>query len=136
MCDAHNMEIFSDGTFDYVYASHVLEHLNQPIDAIKNWYRICKNNGYVIVSVPSWYRYEKKQNLPSKWNQDHKRFYNCTLLLYEIEKALTPNSFLIEYVKDCASEYDWNIGPDEHSAGEYQIECIIKKIKKPTWKIT
>ena len=37
MCDAHDMSIFEDQKFDYVYSSHVLEHLEDPIKAIKNF---------------------------------------------------------------------------------------------------
>lgn len=135
MCDAHEMSLFKDETFDYVYASHILEHLKDPSLAIKNWYRICKTDGYIIICVPSWYRYEKKKELPSRWNQDHKRFYNFTILFYEIERALSPNSFVVEYAKDCIENFNWNIQPDQHSVGEYQIECVLKKIKKPEWKI-
>lgn len=135
-CDAQFMEIYSDGQFDYVYGSHVLEHLENPIVAIENWYRICKTGGYIIITVPSVYRYEKKWRIPvSNFNPDHKRPYTPAWLLSEIEKALEPNSYLVEYVKDCAEGYDWSIPPDQHPDGEIQIECVLKKIEKPAWKI-
>lgn len=129
MCDAHTMEIFEDDFFDYVYSSHVLEHLEDPIKALQNWFRICKSNGYIIIAVPSKYRYEKKENLPSQWNDDHKRFYTISSLALEIEQALIPNTYTIEYLKDCYEGFDWNIPNHIHSCGEYQIECVIKKRK-------
>lgn len=135
-CDAHDMDIFKDEEFEYVYASHVLEHLGGPIKAIRNWYRITKTGGYLIIAVPSLYRYEKKLYIPvSRWNPDHKRGYTPSLLMSEIEKALTPNTYLVEYLKDCADGYDWSIPPEIHSGGEYQIELVIQKIKPPTWTI-
>jgi SAM-dependent methyltransferase len=135
ICDAHHMVAYDDETFDYVYNSHVLEHLEDPITAIKNWYRICKFAGFLIIVVPSVYLYEKKQFLPSKWNADHKRFYTLSRLASEIEQALEPNSYIVEYIKDCAEGFDWTRGPELHSGGEYQIECVLKKIHKPAWKI-
>jgi len=134
ICDAHYMNVYDDLQFDYTYSSHVLEHLEKPETAIKNWYRITKTGGFIIIAVPSKFRYEKKSNPPSRWNGDHKRFYTCASLLSEIELALEPNSYSIEYVKDCSEGFKWE-PPDKHSSGEYQIECVIKKIQKPNWII-
>jgi len=129
ICDAHTMDLFKDEAFDYVYISHVLEHLEDPKLAIHNWFRICKKQGYIIIAVPSKYRYEKKENLPSIWNHDHKRFYNFTQLSSEIEETLLPNTYTIEYIKDCYENFDWNkLDPNVHSVGEYSIECVIRKI--------
>jgi len=132
-CDAHLMEIFEDEKFDYVYSSHTLEHLEDPILALKNWHRICKTNGYIIITVPCRYKYEKKKDLPSKWNGDHKRFYNVSSLASEVCTALEDYSYKIEYIKDCDEGFDWSIPPEKHSCGEYQIECVIKKQEKPEW---
>lgn len=127
MCDAHDMSIFKDEEFDYVYSSHVLEHLENPLVAIKNWYRICKIGGFIIITVPSKYRYEKKENPPSNWNADHKRFYTISNFAAEIEGALEPNTYTIEYIKDCYENYSWHLPPSVHSSGEYQLECVLKK---------
>jgi SAM-dependent methyltransferase len=135
-CDAHTMEIFNNESFDWVYASHVLEHLEKPHLAIENWYRILRTDGYLIICVPSVYRYEKKWSIPvSRWNEDHKRAYTAASLLQEIETALEPNSYLIEYLKDDAEGYDWSIGPERHPDGAIQYELVIKKIKKPAWNM-
>jgi SAM-dependent methyltransferase len=135
ICDAHDMVVYGDESFDYVYNSHVLEHLEHPILAIKNWYRICKFDGFLIIVVPSMYLYEKKRHLPSKWNADHKRFYTIAALSAEIEQALEPNSYIVEYIKDCADGFNWDLNPTMHSDGEYQIECVLRKIRKPSWAV-
>jgi len=133
ICDAHGMSKYGDGSFDYVHSSHVLEHMRDPVLAIRNWYRICREGGFLIITVPSQYRYEKRVNLPSQWNADHKKFYTMSGLFLDIELALEPNTYLVEYAKDCVDGYDWSIGPTSHSVGEYQIECVLKKIEKPSW---
>ena len=40
-----------------IYASHILEHLDNPIKILKEWHRICKNKAKIIIRVPhfsSW----------------------------------------------------------------------------------
>lgn len=135
ICDAHTMNVYKDEEFDYVYASHILEHLDYPKVAVRNWYRILKYGGHLIIAVPSAFRYEKQLKLPSRWNGDHKLLYYPSTLLSIVEASLQPNSYLIEYFKDCAEGYDWSIPPNMHSCGEYQYECVIKKIKAPTWEL-
>jgi SAM-dependent methyltransferase len=130
-CDATTMEIYEDNSFDYVYASHVLEHLDDPITAIKNWYRICKPGGHIIMSIPHRDLYERKKTLPSNWNLDHRWFY----LPFACEP---PHTFSVEGILLATGikEY-WDIQvidtatnkdkPEEHSNGEFSIEVIIKK---------
>ena len=53
--DAKDLSQFPDGTFDELYASHVLEHFdyNGPLQAtLKEWYRVLKPEGKLLVSVP------------------------------------------------------------------------------------
>ena len=43
---------FADSSYDFVYASHVLEHVPDDIKAIKEISRILKTNGIAILPVP------------------------------------------------------------------------------------
>lgn len=136
VCDALWMDFFQDEEFDYVYSSHCLEHIEDPITAIKNWYRILKFQGFLIITVPSLFRYEKQLTIPpSRYNEDHKEGYTIGTLMTKVERALIPNSYLVEYVKDCAEGYDWTISPEKHAGGEYQIELVLRKIPEPFWKL-
>jgi predicted SAM-dependent methyltransferase len=58
--DARDMSRFEDETFDVIYASHILEHLdydNAPdgsfFDALKEWKRVLKTGGKLLVAVPN-----------------------------------------------------------------------------------
>jgi SAM-dependent methyltransferase len=127
---------FPDESQDYVYSSHCLEHVKDPIVTLQEWYRVVKTDGYLIVTVPHRDLYEKKLSRPSRWNAGHRRFYTPSVLLTEIESAFVPNSYRIRYLQDCDEGYDYTIGPDKHAAGEYQIECVVQKLKAPAWSIT
>ena len=50
--EADNLHEFKDKMFDFVYASHVLEHLKSPLEAIEEWLRVVKVGGYVIIITP------------------------------------------------------------------------------------
>lgn len=43
---------FDDGSQDFVIASHVVEHLANPIKAFLEWQRVLKVGGYVYLIVP------------------------------------------------------------------------------------
>jgi len=57
VCDIHNLP-FKTNSFNVVHASHILEHVNNPLKAIKELKRV--SNGIVIIKVPnaSFYKWK------------------------------------------------------------------------------
>lgn len=43
---------FKSESQDFVVSSHVLEHFPDPIKALKEWYRVVKNDGYIFMIIP------------------------------------------------------------------------------------
>jgi SAM-dependent methyltransferase len=125
---------FADNSQDYVYSSHCLEHIDNYLNAIRDWYRVVKVGGHIVTVVPHKFLYEKKEELPSQWNQDHKRFYTPASLLQEVEQALKPNSYRVRFLEDGDVGYNYSIPADKHSGGEYEITLVIEKIEKPKWE--
>jgi len=56
-----------DSSVDYVFSSHCLEHLSEPEKNIREWYRLIKLGGFLVLMVPHKYLYEKKESLPSRF---------------------------------------------------------------------
>jgi ubiquinone/menaquinone biosynthesis C-methylase UbiE len=74
--DAVNITNISDESYDFCFASHCLEHIANPIKAVKEWLRIVKQNGYIILILP-----EKSHCF------DHKRKYSLiSTLISQYEK--------------------------------------------------
>lgn len=69
--DAQVMAGVRDNTYDFVYSSHCLEHLNNPIVALNRWIDITKPGGFIFVAVPDFFAYEKML-WPSTKNTKHK----------------------------------------------------------------
>lgn len=69
--DAQYMATIANDTFDFVHSSHCLEHLGNPGEALRNWMRILRPDGHLVLTVPDEDLYEQGQ-FPSTFNRDHK----------------------------------------------------------------
>ena len=50
--DAIDLKSIQNETYDFCFSSHCLEHIANPLKAIKESLRIIKKNGYLIIIVP------------------------------------------------------------------------------------
>jgi SAM-dependent methyltransferase len=69
--DAQIMAAAADESFDFVFSSHCLEHLRDPEEGLKNWFRVLKPGGHLIITIPDEDMYEQGV-WPSTHNRDHK----------------------------------------------------------------
>jgi ubiquinone/menaquinone biosynthesis C-methylase UbiE len=75
--DAQLLESIPDASLDFANSSHCLEHMVDPSEAMRNWLRVLKPGGHLVVVVPDEDLYEQGQ-WPSTWNDDHKwTFTTC-----------------------------------------------------------
>jgi SAM-dependent methyltransferase len=126
---------FDAGTVDTVFSSHCLEHVKDYKAVIQDWHRVLKVGGFVVCIVPSQLLYEKKRGPPSRWNSDHKRFYTAKSLLAEFEDSLEENSYRVRFLEENDRGYTYQVGPERHAGGSYEIIIVVEKIIKPEWSI-
>jgi SAM-dependent methyltransferase len=69
--DANHVSRYIDRQFDFVYASHCLEHMVDPRLALAQWWGLVKPGGVLFVIVPDEDLYEQGF-WPSRFNADHK----------------------------------------------------------------
>ncbi len=135
--DAQFMAGVPDDSFDFVHASHCLEHLHDPQVALQHWLRIVRPGGYVVVTVPDEDLYEQGV-FPSTFNPDHKRTFtvwkarswsavsvNVIDLLREIgqEARVEKIELLDATYRDDLPRYDQTKTP----VGECAIEFVLRK---------
>jgi SAM-dependent methyltransferase len=72
--DAQYLTGIPDNSFDFVHSSHCLEDILDVHDALRNWIRVLKPGGYLIVTVPDEDLYEQGY-WPSQFNVEHKRTF-------------------------------------------------------------
>ena len=133
--DATLMGGVPDCHFDYVYSFHCLEHLDDPVTALRNWFRILKPKGWLIVGVPHRDLYEKNKVLPSRWNGDHKHFWMPvwdepphTKGLFETSHAAMGIAAELHSLRVLDEGLEFENEPMTHSNGEYTIEGIWRKL--------
>jgi SAM-dependent methyltransferase len=52
VAEACDLSMVPDATYDFVLASHVLEHVANPLQALQEWKRVLNPEGTVLVVVP------------------------------------------------------------------------------------
>jgi SAM-dependent methyltransferase len=50
--DAQRLAKFEDGSLDFIIANHLLEHLEDPIGALKRFFRVLRPGGVLFLSIP------------------------------------------------------------------------------------
>jgi len=137
--DAKYMDGIEDETYDFVYSSHCLEDIDDPSVALKNWYRILKRGGYLILFLPHRDLFEHVHILPSPCNSDHKHYFlidkdeqpDTLGIIPLISNTLTDYDLL--YVKKCEDGHKHTYIERDNglfsiiSEGEYSIELVLKK---------
>jgi glycosyltransferase involved in cell wall biosynthesis/SAM-dependent methyltransferase len=126
---------FPDGSQDAVFSSHCLEHVDDCRTAIREWFRVLRTGGYLVLMVPHKYLYERRLTPPSRWNLDHRRFFTPATLLMRIEHALTPNTYRIRHLIDNDVGYGYTIPVQNHPGGSHEIELVLEKIDPPVWEL-
>lgn len=50
--DRGGLGLFADGSFDFVIMSHVLEHLANPLNAVREAFRVVRPGGFAVLAIP------------------------------------------------------------------------------------
>lgn len=135
--DAELMASCPDNQFDFVHSSHCLEHMRNPDIALKNWFRILKPGGHLIVIVPDEDMYEQGV-FPSTFNTDHKWTFtvfktaswsNRSRNVVELIKALGESVDLIK-LEQLINSYRFKLprfDQTQTAIGESAIEFVVRK---------
>jgi SAM-dependent methyltransferase len=136
--DAQNISCYKDKeSYDFVYSSHCLEHMDEPVIALKNWYSLSKTGGYLVFTVPDEDLYEQGI-FPSVYNYDHK----WTFTIYKT-KSWSPKSLnvidLLKQLPRCKvlkiaivdTNYDYKKFSIDQTKGKAEacVEVVVRKIE-------
>jgi ubiquinone/menaquinone biosynthesis C-methylase UbiE len=140
------LKTIEENSLDFVYSSHLMEHIKDLNIAIKNYKRVLKENGIFYFVVPDFKLYEKN-NWPSNYNKSHKHSFSIDIKREEthrenhwnIKENLEPllNKFNFK-VLECYLEddnYNYNLDKiiDQTKEKENMVLaqiCIIAKKEK------
>jgi len=57
--DARNLYWFKDACLDYVYSSHLLEDFEEKESVLREWIRVLRSGGYLVLLLPDEKRYRE-----------------------------------------------------------------------------
>ena len=110
--DAVNISHVENQTYDFVFASHCLEHIANPLKAVSEWLRITKSEGYIIMILP-----EKSQCF------DHKRkISNFKTLLTQYEKNVGEND--LSTLSEILANHDLSMDPPAGNFRQFLIRSL------------
>ena len=75
-CEGSELAGISDNSYDFLLSSHNLEHMANPLKALKQWQRVVKPRGYVVVVLPHYARTFDHRRVPTTVEHMQKDFYN------------------------------------------------------------
>ena len=114
--DAQHLATVPDATFDFVHSSHCLEHLNDPREGLRNWFRVLKPGGHLIVTIPDEDLYEQGR-FPPTFNKDHK----WTFTIYKPSSWSTRSVNVLSLVEMLGLEADMQRIELLNSTYRYQL---------------
>jgi SAM-dependent methyltransferase len=53
-CDGSDLSIIANDSYDFVLSSHNLEHFANPVKALKEWQRVTRPNGSLVLVLPNY----------------------------------------------------------------------------------
>lgn len=118
IADADDLSMFADRSLDYVFSSHLLEHIEDPSAVLKEWWRVIRPDGHLVLYLPDEDEYPKVgetgANPDHTWNVNHDRV---------VEMMKQVGSWdLVEFEKRNA---DYGEGSDRN---EYSLYFVFKKL--------
>lgn len=135
--DAQFLAGIADGSMDFVHSSHCLEHLVDPLQGLHNWFRIVREGGYIVITVPDEDLYEQGV-FPSTYNRDHKWTFtifktkswsNRSLNLLDLIRELGSAAEVIK-LEQLSATYRFNLPRYDQTltpVAECGIEIILRK---------
>jgi len=109
---AVKLDMFGDGSMDYVYSSHTLEHIQDHKACLREWWRLVKPEGYLILYLP---HKELYPNIGTPMaNPDHKHDF-------------WPQD-IIAAMKEMPGTWDLVRNEDRNEAHEYSFFQVYWKV--------
>jgi ADP-heptose:LPS heptosyltransferase len=91
--DVERLEIFADSSFETVFSSHTLEHLQDYRGALREWWRLVKPGGFLILYLPHRDHYPRIGD--PNGNPDHKHDFDPLDIVLAMTE-LAPDWSLLE----------------------------------------
>lgn len=106
--DATHLEWFRDGVLDYVYSSHLLEDFVETETVLREWLRVLKPGGRLIIFCPDEQVYRTHcQKTGQTYNEHHK---HADFSLHKVKEVLSRiGGSRVVYENPLVDVYSWDL---------------------------
>lgn len=115
-----------------VFAPNVLQDIPDYRGALQRWFACVRIGGFLVVTVPHAFLYERQDAAPSRRRPTQRRLYSPRALIEEVEEALVPNSYRLRWLGDLDRGYDYAADPP---VGQHEVAVAIERIAAPAWDL-
>lgn len=107
------LTLFANDYFDYIFSSHYLEHVREPVQVLQDWWRILKYGGNLVLYLPHKDHYPRMGQEGA--NPDHKADYEASEILG---------------MMDLFASYEILVNEVRSEDDEYSFELVLKKLAR------
>ncbi len=102
----------ADNAYDFVLSSHNLEHIANPIKALKEWTRVVKPSGAIIVVLPEY-----------QFTFDHRRRpTSVTHMIEDYERGIDESD--LTHFEEIVNLHDLSLDPSGGTADEFRERSL------------
>jgi len=136
--DAQTLDTLKDNYFDFLYSSHTLEHMKNPVAALNRWIDVVKPEGYLYVAVPDYDLYEGGDGIK---NGFHKCAFTMTrpsngkvplVNVFDLLLGTISNRVAVLYVGLCDENFDYSLGKEVDQTKKQAVCHIEFMLQKRT----
>jgi len=106
--DARHLTWFRDNSLDFLYSSHLLEDFDDTAAVLKEWLRVLKPEGKLILYCPDEKRYRNYCSRTGQMINVHHKHEDFSLH-YVKDMLLKGGNVRIVHEKDCVDDYSWEL---------------------------
>lgn len=127
--DGADLRIFASQEYDWVFSSHLLEHIVDYKAALKEWWRLVKQGGYLVLYLPHKDFYPNIGHEHA--NPDHKHdFVNKDIVDAMLEVGKGGWDLVVNQERNERDEYSFLQVYKKTSNHEFKFSCEAPKPKK------
>lgn len=122
--DCADLSDFEDAACDSVFSSHLLEHIVDTEAALKEWWRVLKPNGFMVLYLPHRDHYPRI-GTPGA-NPDHKHDFSPDDIL----------GHLASVAASAGTGIDVIVNETRTDAAEYSFLLVVQKLEGLDWRLS
>jgi SAM-dependent methyltransferase len=110
--NATDLASITDGSYDFLLASHILEHVANPLRALQEFHRVVKPNGSLLIAVPNQLH-----------TFDHRRPLT-TFAHLEADLAANTDESDMTHLEEILALHDLEMDKQSGSPEEFRERCL------------